>query len=75
MTCFNELQLHITEIWLYGMKSKRIPILYCLLLHLEHNDSNGRLLVLDFSDTYMESSPTVRSVITWTDTTLRFRSP
>lgn len=73
--CFNELQLHITNIWLYGMKNKRILFLYCLLLRLEHNDCNGMLLIVDFSDPYLESSPTVCSVITWTDTILRFQSP
>jgi hypothetical protein len=75
MTCFKELQLHTIEIWLYEITSKCSLFLYCLLLRFEHNGCNGRLLIVDFSDTYLESNPTVCSVITWTDSILGIQSP
>jgi len=75
MTCFNELQLHITEILLYEMKRKCSLFLYCPLLRFEHNGCNGSVLIVDFSDTYLESNPTACSAITWTDTILEIQSP
>lgn len=74
MTCFNELQLHITEIWLYEMKSKCRLFLYCLLLHFEHSDCNGRLLIVGLIDTDLARNPTACSVITRTDTILGIQS-
>jgi len=57
------------------MKSKYNLFLYCLLVRFEHNGCNGGLLIVDSSDTYLESSSTVCSVITWTDTILGIQNP